>query len=165
MTKKLEELFGLEDPNRVQRVKKTPPRQRKKDSEVAKDALAAARQVKSQLPSIRELRTLDDDGLEQLARKAEAAYDDLMDLGMNVDSRYSGRIFEVASSMMKNAIDAKNAKIDKQLKAIDLQLKKLKIDSDNRSKKGGNNDEDTIDGEGFVLTDRNELLRKLSEKD
>ena len=51
-----------------------------------------------------------------------------MDLGMNVDSRYSGRIFEVASTMLRNAIDAKSNKIDKKLKMVELQLKKMKID-------------------------------------
>jgi len=40
------------------------------------------------------------------------AYDDLMDLGMNVESRYSGRVFEVAGNMLKTTLDAKVAKID-----------------------------------------------------
>jgi hypothetical protein len=44
--------------------------------------------------------------------------------------RYSGRIFEVASTMLRNAIDAKNNKITQKLKMVELQLKKLKIDKD-----------------------------------
>jgi len=83
----------------------------------------------------------------------------LMDLGMNVEVRYSGRIFEVASSMLKNAIDAKTAKVDKKLKAVDLQLKKLKIDKDSPD------DNDVLDGKGYVMLDRNELIKKLSEKE
>jgi hypothetical protein len=55
-----------------------------------------------------------------------------MDLGMNVDSRYSGRIFEVASNFLKNAIDAKSSKIDKKLKMVELQLKKMKLDKDGK---------------------------------
>ena len=35
---------------------------------------------------------------------------------MNVEVRYSGRIFEVAGGMLKHAIDAKTAKIEKKLK-------------------------------------------------
>ena len=97
--------------------------------------------------------------LDQLAKKAEQAYDDLMDLGMNVEVRYSGRIFEVASSMMGNAITAKSNKIEKKLKAIDLQLKKLKIDND-----AGVDPNNVINGQGYVITDRNELLKKLSGK-
>ena len=47
---------------------------------------------------------------------------------MNVDSRYSGRLFEVAGNFLRNAIDAKAGKIDKKLKIIELQLKKKKLD-------------------------------------
>ena len=110
------------------------------------------------LPQIRELTELNDHELDILASKAEQAYDDLMDLGMNVEVRYSGRIFEVAGTMMKNAIDAKSQKIDKKLKAIELQLKKLKID------KEGAQEDDELTGKGYIITDRNELLKKLSEK-
>ena len=98
--------------------------------------------------------------LDALARKAEEAYDDLMDLGMNVEVRYSGRIFEVAGTMMKNAIDAKSAKIEKRLKAIDLQLKKYKIDKDNNE-----DPNDVINGQGYVISDRNELLKRLGKKE
>ena len=41
-----------------------------------------------------------------------------MDLGMNIEPRLAGRIMEVASSMMSNAISAKNLKVDKKLKMI-----------------------------------------------
>ena len=71
---------------------------------------------------------LSDLELDKLAGEAEDSYKTLMDLGMNVDSRYSGRIFEVASTMLRNAIDAKSSKIDKKLKMVELQLKKLNID-------------------------------------
>ena len=65
-----------------------------------------------------------------------------------------------SSSMMGNAINAKTAKIDKKLKAVDLQLKKLKIDNDNNT-----DPNDVINGQGYVITDRNELLKKLGQKD
>jgi hypothetical protein len=83
-----------------------------------------------------------------------------MDLGMNVEARYSGRIFEVAGGMLKNAIDAKAAKIDKKLKMIELQLKKQKLDNDaNGGEDGGIN----IPGDGFIVADRNSLLAKLKD--
>jgi hypothetical protein len=115
--------------------------------------------ITKDLPQIQELDSLNDGELDNLAKKAEDAYDDLMDLGMNVEVRYAGRIFEVAGTMMKNAIDAKSAKIDKKLKAIDLQLKKYKIDKDSHT------DDDIVQGQGFVISDRNELLKKLGKKD
>jgi hypothetical protein len=79
-----------------------------------------------------------------------------MDLGMNVEARYSGRIFEVAGTMLKNAIDAKSAKIDKKLKMIELQLKKQQIDQ-----KAGQDDSIDIPGNGYIVSDRNSLLEKL----
>ena len=90
------------------------------------------------------------------ADKAEKAYDDLMDLGMNVEARYGARMFEVAASMMTQAIAAKSAKIDKKLKMVDLQLKKLAID-----KKHGQGDGNTVEGEGYIITDRNSIIEKL----
>jgi len=84
-----------------------------------------------------------------------------MDLGMNVEVRYSGRIFEVAGTMLRNAIDAKSAKIDKKLKAIDAKLKKLKIDRD----AGDEDPNSMLSGQAFVITDRNELLKKLQGKE
>jgi len=79
---------------------------------------------------------------------------------MNVESRYSGRVFEVAGGMLKTALDAKVAKLDKKLKMIDLQLKKEKQDKDS-----GYEDSGLVNGEGYVVTDRNSLLEKLKNMD
>jgi len=81
-----------------------------------------------------------------------------MDLGMNVEARYSTRMFEVAGQMLNAAITAKTNKIDKKLKMVDLQLKKLAID-----KKHGEDNGNSIQGEGYVITDRNSILAKLKE--
>ena len=159
MTKKIEDLFNLDDEKSkeepVEESKETPDQIRSLD-----DSYKAVQQITSTLPQIKELEEVDDKDLDNLAEKAEKAYDDLMDLGMNVEVRYSGRIFEVAGTMLKNAIDAKSAKVDKKLKAVDLQLKKYKIDKDNREE-----DDGAINGQGYVITDRNELLRKLGQKE
>jgi len=78
---------------------------------------------------------------------------------MNVESRYSGRVFEVAGGMLKTSLDAKVAKMDKKLKMIELQLKKQKVDQD--TPLGG----DIVNGDGYVVTDRNSLLEKLKSMD
>ena len=161
MTKKLEELFNLDD-KQINVVPKSINEELvEKATEVKSldDSIEAVHQITKSLPQIIELNELNDSDLDNLANKAEKAYDDLMDLGMNVEVRYSGRIFEVAGGMLKNAIDAKSAKIDKKLKAIDLQLKKYKIDKDNNE-----DPNDVINGQGYVITDRNELIKKLSGK-
>ena len=89
------------------------------------------------------------------------SYRELMDLGMNSEARHAGKFFEVAQTMMKNAIEAKNAKADKKLRMIELQLKKQRVDQ--WDKRDGN-DQDVIEGEGFVVGDRNKLLDQLIEK-
>ena len=155
MTKKLEELFDLE--SQLEPAPQPVPVHEEITS--LDDQYQAVQKIVQTLPQIQELDNLDEQELDNLAKKAEAAYDDLMDLGMNVEVRYSGRIFEVASSMMGNAITAKSNKIEKKLKAIDLQLKKLKIDND-----AGVDPGNVINGQGYVITDRNELLKKLSGK-
>jgi hypothetical protein len=156
MTKKLEELFNLETDSVKNEAPSVPTHEEVKSLE---DQYQEVQKIVQTLPQIKELENLDEKELDDLAKKAEQAYDDLMDLGMNVEVRYSGRIFEVAASMMGNAITAKSNKIEKKLKAVDLQLKKLKIDND-----AGNNNDNIINGQGYVITDRNELLKKLGGK-
>jgi len=67
---------------------------------------------------------------------------------------------EVAGNMLKTSLDAKTAKLDKKLKMIELQLKKEKMDRDS-----GASDDGMINGEGYVVTDRNSLLERLKGLD
>jgi hypothetical protein len=159
MTKKLETLFNLEESN-AKEVSVPTPVIEHTEVRTLEDSYKAVAEITRGLPQIQELDNIDDRELDALATKAEQAYDDLMDLGMNVEVRYASRIFEVASSMMNNAISAKTAKIDKKLKAIDIQMKKYKIDKDNNE-----DPNDVINGQGYIITDRNELLKKLGQKD
>lgn len=159
MTKKLEELFNLDssEPAKVEAPVIEPAKHEQVSS--LDESYAAVEEITRGLPVIAELDALNDSELDNLAKKAEEAYDNLMDLGMNVEVRYASRIFEVASSMMSNAITAKTNKIEKKLKAIDLQMKKYKIDKDNNE-----DPNDVLNGTGYVVLDRNEMLKKLGQK-
>ena len=121
------------------------------------DRLEEFDKIAAALPRVKVLGDMADGELDALATKAEQAYDDLMDLGMNIDARYSTRMFEVAAQMMNAAIQAKSNKIDKKLKMVDLQLKKLAIDKKHGNESGDN----TVEGQGYILTDRNSILEKL----
>ena len=173
MTKKLEDILNL--PNIKEEFKKVDKKekeintnqsngvQKNVDPKTAKNlekTYAEFDKIAASLPQVKGLGDLSDLELDKLAIEAEESYKTLMDLGMNVDSRYSGRIFEVASTMLRNAIDAKGSKIDKKLKMVELQLKKLKID-----KTGGDDTGPVEESEGFVISDRNELMKKLLKKD
>lgn len=153
MTKKLETLLNLPPSGPVEEPPSTPVQVPTIDLE---DKLEEFDKIAAALPKVKGLGDLADNELDALASKAEQAYDDLMDLGMNVEARYGARMFEVAAQMMTAAINAKSAKIDKKLKMVDLQIKKLAID-----RKNGKEDGNTVEGEGYIITDRNSILEKL----
>jgi hypothetical protein len=102
--------------------------------------------------------------MDELARMAVESYQDLSNLGMQVDSRFASEIFSVASNMLGHAITAKTAKLDKKLKMIDLQMKKMRLDQQQQlidQKKTPELDgEATQTGTGIVLS-RNDLLERL----
>ena len=158
MTKKLEELLNLPASKEVIKAEE----KKKQQAEVAAQPFLRSMEefdkISAALPQVKGLGDIADSELDSLAQRATDAYDDLMDLGMNVEARYSSRIFEVAGGMLKNAIDAKTAKLDKKLKMIELQLKKQKLDQDSSS---GGEDGINIQGDGVIITDRNSLIEKL----
>ena len=158
--RKLEEILNLPDSRAITAAASiiVAPKQKKPKSF---RNISDFDKISSALPKVKGLGDISDNEFDELARRATEAYDDLMDLGMNVEARYSARVFEVASSMLKNAIDAKSAKVDKKLKMIELQLKKQKIDNDaNPADRGVE-----IQGDGYIVSDRNSLLDRLKNMD
>lgn len=154
--KNLEEILNL--PESKKAIKKA---EKEKATEVAQPFLRDMSEfdkIAAALPAVKGLGDASDAEFDALAQRATDAYDDLMDLGMNVEARHGARMFEVAAQMMNAAITAKTNKIDKKLKMVDLQLKKLAIDRKNGDKGGG---DDPIEGQGYILTDRNSILEKL----
>jgi len=162
MTKKLEELLNLPDSKDLvdQHKKKSKAETAIVEQEETLRDIAEFDKIASALPSVKGLGEKADSELNDIAERALQSYEDLMDLGMNVESRYGGRVFEVAGSMLKTSLDAKVAKMDKKLKMIELQLKKEKLDKDTSGNEG-----DIVNGEGYVVTDRNSLLEKLKNMD
>ena len=155
MNRKLEELFDL-GPNTES--PEIPVLETGK--EVTTEALGNLEKIENALPQVRGLE-MSDVEMDELANIATSSYKDLMDLGMQVDSRFSSEIFGVASSLLGHAITAKTAKINKKLKTIELRLKKAALDQ----KMAVKNEEidATPMGEGKKL-DRNELLKILNSK-
>ena len=155
MTKKLEEVLGIEpmkEKKPVVPAKNTIPHQPPINLE---EKLEEFDKISSALPRVKGLGDISDTELDSLAIKAEEAYDNLMDLGMNVEAKYGSKMFEVAATFLSAAITAKSAKIEKKLKMVDLQLKKLALDKKHKD------DPQEINGEGYIMTDRNSILEKL----
>ena len=165
MTKKLEDLLNLPDSKEIINQAEVQEKEQEKydlaEQEKTFDAMVEFDKISAALPAVKGLGEMADKELNEVAERAITAYDDLMDLGMNVEQRYAGRIMEVAGNMLKTGLDAKVAKLDKKLKMVELQLKKEKMDRD--SSPGG--DGDIVNGEGYVVTDRNSLLERLKGLD
>lgn len=150
MTKRLEELFDL-PPSEAEINAAMPEipitQQAIQNIDETIDKIDAA------LPTVRDLSASDSE-LDELARKAEESFDELMTLGMNVDSRFAAEIFATAGTMLGHALTAKTAKLNKKLKMIDLQLKKARLDQQ------APESDPPPTGTGHVL-DRNEILDRL----
>ena len=161
MTQKLEELLNLpESKEIIDEAKKKAKAEAKQEQKETFREIAEFDKITSALPQVKGLGQLADTELNDVADKAMSAYEDLMDLGMNVESRYSGRVFEVAGQMLKTSLDAKNVKLNNKLKMVELQLKKEKMDRESTLDDGN-----LVNGEGYVVTDRNSLLEKLKKID
>ena len=152
MTRRLEELFDLPPSGSETTEPDTVPATQIQLKEID----ATIDKIDQALPAVRGLDASDAE-MDDLANKAQETFDNLMDLGFNVDSRYSAEIFAVAGTMLGHALTAKTAKLNKKLKMVDLQLKKMKMDQDQASKTG---DQAVETAHGQVLS-RNDLLERL----
>ena len=157
MTKKLEELFDL------------PPTNEEVDSAIPnlpanRETLAALDatidKIDEALPGVRGLESTDTE-MDELANLATGSYKDLMDLGMQVDSRFASEIFSVASNMLGHAITAKTAKLDKKLKMIDLQMKKMRLDQQQAALDAKEEAEGPVQQGTGVILSRNDLLERI----
>ena len=157
MTRKLEELFDL--PPTTSEVDAAVP-SIAENRTIIQNLDAAIDKIDAALPAVRGLESTDTE-MDELAGLATGSYKDLMDLGMQVDSRFASEIFSVASNMLGHAITAKTAKLDKKLKMIDLQMKKARLDQQQADKdpEGAAAQQ----GQGHVLS-RNELLERILGK-
>jgi hypothetical protein len=157
MTRKLEELFDL--PPSTEEVETAVP-SIAENRTIIQNLDAAIDKIDAALPAVRGLESTDTE-MDELAGLATGSYRDLMDLGMQVDSRFASEIFSVASNMLGHAITAKTAKLDKKLKMIDLQMKKMRLDQQQAEKdpEGAAAQQ----GQGHVLS-RNELLERILGK-
>jgi hypothetical protein len=151
MTRKLEDLFDLPSSVEIETENEIPTiAETRAQLAVIDDAID---KIDSALPAVRVLDASDGE-MDELADLAKDSYKDLMDLGMQVDSRFASEIFNVAGTMLGHAITAKTAKMNKKLKVIDLQLKKMRLDQQTPA------EEQLATAQGQVLN-RNDLLERL----
>jgi len=166
MTKKLEEVFNLdEQPDKfninVDDVAVDDDDIILVPAEISEDTLSKINKVELALPTVKGLEASDKD-MDSLAQTAQQSFTELMNLGMQADTRHAAEIFGVASSLLGHAITAKNAKVNKKLKMVELQLKQMRL----QHEMDKTNHKKIIEGYGTdeqsnPTIDRNELLREL----
>jgi len=161
MTQKLEELFNLpprENPDATAEEAEAVIEENREMIYAVDDAID---KIDAALPFVNDLDRSDKE-LDELSDLAKEKFQDLIDLGMNVEARFSGHILATAGTLLGHAITAKQAKLDKKLRMIDLQLKKARLDQQ-AQKNDGEKLVDAEDGKAVVI-DRNELLAQLLNK-
>ena len=161
MTKKLEEVFGfpsIEETNLELNTQTETqiPEEIQQELETAVATIDMANRVDLALPTVTDMSSAERE-LDSLANKAQEQSERLMDLGFNVDDRNAGKIFEVAAQLLKTAVDAKTAKLDKKLRMVELQLRKAKLDSD--KKEEPSNVLDATDT--GVVGNRNDIVKAI----
>lgn len=162
MTKKLEELFNLPD---IEVTEEETQNSIEENRAMIAEIDNAIDKIDAALPFVNDLDASDRE-LDELSELAKEKFQDLIDLGMNVEARFSGHILATAGTLLGHAITAKQAKLDKKLRMVDLQLKKARLDlqvKQAESKTDGQRLLEAPDGNGVVL-DRNELLRQILTK-
>lgn len=170
MTRKLEETFNLPPMDDTEETETVFTPVEVTDIDEMSAMLEKVDKIDSALAPVKNLEALDAD-MDKYADEALDAFKDLMDLGNNVEDRHAAPIFDSASKMMANAITAKQSKLDKKLKMIQMQMQKQKLDLEERklqwqidkAAKAGE-DTDAINGTGEVLLDRNELMGDIMKQ-
>jgi|TARA_A200000159_G_scaffold134319_1_gene132864 hypothetical protein len=179
MTKKLEEelnLPSLEELLPDDEPEKAPTADEiKQEIEKYKGDLSMVERADAALPTVEGLEQLDRE-MDEYAGKAMDTFEDLVDLGKNVEDRHAAPIFDSASKMLTAALQAKEAKMTKKMKMIELQMRQARLIKDSekidayvqaRRREAGLDEEEIA--EGRIIGDRTamlaEIMKNLPEND
>lgn len=157
MNTNLEKIFNLEHTEPV-RLDSDPEQTPLMITELAK-SVSNVDKINEALPQVVGLEASERE-MDQLAQMATEGYQNLMELGMNVETRHAAEIFGAASNLLGHALTAKKNKIEKKLKMIELQLKKAALD---QRASDFSNTVPVTDGVATVI-DRNALVAEILKK-
>lgn len=167
MTKKLEELFNIPsmdtepdtdlvepdfDDEEVEEVIEVDT-----ETEIMEisEAMELATRINTALAEVRGMEEHDGE-MDEIAQKALDNFDQLMSLGMNLTDMAAGPVFSSATQMLKVALEARDSKVSRKLKQVDMMIKKANLDHRKDTAKGG--DAQQVQPNVY---DRNELLKML----
>ncbi|RYD50321.1 MAG: hypothetical protein EOP83_24110 [Verrucomicrobiaceae bacterium] len=161
MTKHLDKAFGLphlEDLLKEEGVISSTQVEAVPDNQdTAKDMIAGMQH------QVQESNLLDGkhhaDAMDQIFEETLRHAQNVMDTGFNIDPARAPRWFEVATGLYKTALDAKNSRRDAELKTLQVKLAKQKLELDRMNAGAGGGE--TVNTQGMVVEDRNEMIRRL----
>lgn len=166
MTKKLEETFNMApmEPEDDSNEEETPSVEESTAMiEALENSIAETDKIDAALPSVSDLNEHDKD-MDDIHQKAIKTFDELVQLGMNVEVHAGAKLLETANQMLKTAMEAKDSKVDRKLRMINLQLAKARLDHAIEKEENKNKaTEEEIETEGKVVLDRNELLKRIAK--
>jgi hypothetical protein len=155
VTKRLEDEFNLPHLNEMNPIDDIADEQTINLVEVD-HAISISEKINNALTQVQGMDSHDFE-MDDIAQKALSSYQQLMDLGMNMTDMAAGPVFANAANMLKIALEAKDAKVTRKLKQIDLMLKKVRTDQKDSQKDSNSEDVHAI------TFDRNELLKIISQ--
>ena len=168
MTKRLEEELGLPPIEEVRvpdEIEEKLPTIAESQEEITitQGKLDMTERIDGSLPAVLGLEELDRE-MDEYATKAITTFEDLCDLGKNVEDRHAAPIFDSASKMLTAALTAKQHKMDKKLKMIELQMRKAKLDLDERKLDMKEAGDEPTEVEGEFIGDRASMLDSIMQK-
>ena len=163
MTKKLEETFNINPIEDEEEIDETPTVEESRElTEILNAEITTTEKIDAALPMVQDLNQHDKE-MDEIHQKALNAFEELFSLGMNVEVHAGAKLMETANQMLKTAMEAKDSKVDRKLKMLNLQMQKAKLDHQIEKEEKKNKDEDDFETEGRVVMDRNELMKRLSQ--
>lgn len=167
MTKRLEEVFNI-NPSEPEDDKNenedTPSVEESQEViEIINTDMALTDKIDASLPLVQDLNEHDRD-MDDIHTKAIDTFEKLVDIGMNVEAHAGAKYLESATQMLKTAMEAKDSKVDRKLRMLNLQMQKARLDHQvEKEEKKNAATEDDHETEGSVVMDRNELMKRLSK--
>lgn len=158
MTKKLEELLDLA-PAREMKQQIADTEMLDAKLKISAENIPMDDRIDTALPIITDILAHDRE-MDDIAQRALASYEEVCAAADNTPAMYAGKLYEVGSTFLRTALDAKEAKLQKKLRIIELQIKKLRVDK--IKDESGSEDNSTKNQKEF---DRNDLLKFLNDGD
>ena len=161
MTKKLEETFNISnDEEQDSNEENTPTIEESQEiTELLNTEIENTEKIDAALPVVTDLNEHDRE-MDDIHAKALKTFEDLLQLGMNVEVHAGAKILETANQLLKTAKEAKDSKVDRKLRMINLQLQKAKLD--HQKDRDTTKSDEEITAEGTLNIDRNELLKRIA---